>query len=1078
MKPGRFAQRSRWFYRREHLAFAACLVLVSAVMTGALLVGDAVRESLAKRVETRLGGIQSILMTEDRVFRSALASDLNAAGFEGVTVPVLAVQGVAVDPASRLEAPGTLILGVDDRFWQLSPGGQAPDGWDEAGGWTNEALAAALPDAGEAVIRMAKPGALSRDVAAAQTSAFRGSGRVRLEGVLSEAEFGGFGLTTDPAATPLLIMPLGELQEMLELEGRANLLLASAGEVEPALNQAWRLGDAGLEVVARASGGSELETQSVFLIETVVQAGRSAFPEAQLIYGYFVNEIAGPTGTAPYCVVAGLSPPLESPLPDPLPEDGVVINEWLAERIGAKPGDTLKWTYYVLGERRELNELQADLPVAAVVPMTGVADDRTLMPNFPGLAETESCYDWDPGLPVDLDLIQESDEAYWQAHQGTPKAFLRYETAEALFANPFGVATAMRFDAAPDEVERELRAGLSAAAVGLGFRDVRAPAEAAAKEGLDFGQLFASMSVFLVVAAACLGGLVVSLLLENRVKELGMMRAIGFTAREVRGLWLREFGLVAIGSALVGVPLGILFNWGMLNALNHLWSGATGGLRITAGYSGVSMLAAPVITLLVGALVVWLRVRARSRERVVALFGGGDLVRQGREASWLWPGLSLLVAVALLIGSGAVAVGLQASLFFGAGAALLAAGLLTLRTLWSRPVGGETKGQSLGRVAWRQARRRPGRSLALVTLLALATFLVVSVGVNRKVPPTDWAARDSGTGGFGWLAPLSVPLTIDPTDPAALEEFGFVPEEIATLNLVGLRERGGDDASCLNLARAQEPRVLGVPLEQFTGRWQFQSSPDDAGWASLECATLEGPIPCAVDASTLQWGLGKQLGDRITLTAADGTEIEIEIVAVLADSIFQGSLLIDERAFARAFPEAGGYRWLLGNLAANDVEQTRKVIGDLFRDYGPAFQTTRQRLAAFLEVQNTYLAIFEWLGGLGLLLGALGLGLITVRNLVERRSEWALLRALGFPLDQRRRLAMAEHALLAALGILGGAVAGFVPLLASRMVALPTGSPGLLALLILMVSVMAAVAIWLAVRLTLREETARLITAE
>ena len=55
-----------------------------------------------------------------------------------------------------------------------------------------------------------------------------------------------------------------------------------------------------------------------------------------------------------------------------------------------------------------------------------------------------------------------------------------------------------------------------------------------------------------------------------------------------------------------------------------------------------------------------------------------------------------------------------------------------------------------------------------------------------------------------------------------------------------------------------------------------------------------------------------------------------------------------------------------------------------------------ERLAAFHRVENTYLSTFQALGGLGLLLGTVGLSAIMFRNVLERRRELALLRAVGY----------------------------------------------------------------------------------
>jgi len=59
-------------------------------------------------------------------------------------------------------------------------------------------------------------------------------------------------------------------------------------------------------------------------------------------------------------------------------------------------------------------------------------------------------------------------------------------------------------------------------------------------------------------------------------------------------------------------------------------------------------------------------------------------------------------------------------------------------------------------------------------------------------------------------------------------------------------------------------------------------------------------------------------------------------------------------------------------------------------------------------VENTYIAIFHLLGGLGVLVGSAGLGLLTARNLHERRYEFAILHTLGVPGEVARRVVLTE----------------------------------------------------------------------
>jgi len=68
-------------------------------------------------------------------------------------------------------------------------------------------------------------------------------------------------------------------------------------------------------------------------------------------------------------------------LPPDLAGDQVVINQWLADDLGAKPGDRLTMSYYIVGPMRRLVERQAGFTVRTVVPLTGVAADGSLMPD-------------------------------------------------------------------------------------------------------------------------------------------------------------------------------------------------------------------------------------------------------------------------------------------------------------------------------------------------------------------------------------------------------------------------------------------------------------------------------------------------------------------------------------------------------------------------------------------------------------------------------------------------------------------------------------------------------------------------
>jgi len=116
-------------------------------------------------------------------------------------------------------------------------------------------------------------------------------------------------------------------------------------------------------------------------------------------------------------------------------------------------------------------------------------------------------------------------------------------------------------------------------------------------------------------------------------------------------------------------------------------------------------------------------------------------------------------------------------------------------------------------------------------------------------------------------------------------------------------------------------------------------------------------------------------------------------------------------------------------------------------------------LAGFHRVENTYLSTFQTLGGLGLLLGTLGLATVLLRNVLERRRELALLRAIGYRSPHFTIMVVAENAWLLFCGLLTGAVCALIaiaPALFARGGRLPTVSLAALLMLVLVTGLAAS----------------------
>jgi hypothetical protein len=496
---------------------------------------------------------------------------------------------------------------------------------------------------------------------------------------------------------------------------------------------------------------------------------------------------------------------------------------------------------------------------------------------------------------------------------------------------------------------------------------------------------------------------------------------------------------------------------------------------------------------LVACLVIWLTLRKQARQPATELLTGQVQVPRPKARSRGWwiafaAGLVAFATIARACISGETS---NAEAFFSAGSLLLIAGL-ALAAAWMTALAHRASSVQLTvrSLGVRGCVRRRNRSLATMALLASGCFVIVAIGAFRQDANRDALRRTSGTGGFALQGESTMPVVQDLNSRSGRDAFGLNAAELAGVNVVPMRVREGDEASCLNLNRAQQPRLLGVRPELLDGRftftqvakgldrrqgWRLLHSQEEDGESKIEDRTpgTNSPsssveIPAIGDANSIQWALGKKIGDTIDYTDDQGRTFKVRLVGAVANSILQGSLVIDEAAFVRHFPGESGHRMFLVDVPSNRVSQVSAALSRALQDVGLELTSTVQRLNAFNAVQNTYLGTFQVLGGLGLLLGSAGLGVVVLRNLLERRGELGLLVAVGFRRRLLQKLVLAEHGALLGLGLGVGIVAAAVavlPALLSSGAQLPYVS---LALTLGAVLLNGALWTWLAIRYALR----------
>ena len=871
------------------------------------------------------------------------------------------------------------------------------------------------------------------------------------------------------------------------------------------------------------------------LANAVLNAGKNLGVAAEPVLVYLANELWAADRTDPasrysmYSIVAGVNFDAAEPLgpirsvsgeaAGKLADDEIVLSAWLAEDLQVGVGDTVDARWHEVGSYGDLPERRWRFRVRGILPADdSLTLDRDLTPFVDGVTNAESFSDWDQPFPMEMDRITPRDDSWWDTHRATPKAFVSLAAAQEFWAGRFGRSTSIRV-ASPGiqlqsdqleilrgRLEQEIRNQLQPELLGLAIRPIRAEGLLASTGANNFTWLFIGFSFFLIVSALLLAALMFQLGVRLRVSQVGLMEAIGFTAARARRVLVLEGFFVSLPGSLAGAGLGILFARLMIYGLTTRWVGATGTRFLIPDIRPTALAAASVVTFLLSGAAIWDAVRRTTRRSPRELLAGFASEHLPAQQSRLMGLLSGCLAVAAVVAGIALPAAIVAALvpggeafggltwpvvcFFVAGFSWLSAGLLLLQRMLRRRAGEEVSGSTMSTLtglAVANAARNPHRSLLTTALIAFATFVIVAVAAGRRNPVSEVPEMRSGNGGFSLVAESSLPVLFDLNTSAGREKLelpetgsGSLPENT---RVYGFRVRPGEDASCLNLFQARLPTLLGAKPEFINrGGFRFADTPGDAPWHMLEEdggeSLLEDRnlpvVPVIGDMNTLQFSLKKRIGDLILFPDATTPTHALKVVGMLDGSIFQGVLVMSEKNLLKLAPEISGSRWfLVETRQGSDAEAAAAALETALRPYGIDVEQVSRRLADFLAVQNTYLSTFQLLGGLGLLVGTLGLAAVMMRNVVERRKEIALLRALGFRTLRILWLIAAENTALLFWGLSVGAISALVamfPHLRSTGADVPWHELGWTLLAVAGTGTLAVIVpVWNALRISVRE---------
>ncbi len=677
MRAATLVVRNLQHYRSVHVASMIGVAIATAVLTGALIVGDSVRASLQDNAFGRLGPFDQLVRSArylDEAITTRLTEHPVYPQQYEPPVPLVLSSASAVHAETRVPAPRINLFGVDDRFWRAATFRPLPKLGDRQIA-INRQLATKLATAvgDELVLTVARPAQISREWALGSRDDASTSVRVEVGAILPNSGLALFSTDLAQSYPPNAFLPLTTLQRLLGTRSQVNAwLIASrhapesdgtreSAPLEAALQSVLTLGDYGL-AMHRVDTADTVLTSDAFVIapgveQSAISTANKRGLNVRPVVIYLANTIATSAESAgvPYSTVAGI--------PE-VPDDEIWLNQWTADDLGIARGATVALTYYVRDEAGTLVTDTASFRFTRTVPVQNRFATRDDVPPYPGVTDARSLADWDAPFPIDLRRIRDQDDEYWESYHATPKAFIALDRAVPLWNEQpaLGRYSSLRFDEldadglpasgeqapstrpastprAPTRT-RALRGGTGglpasssespSAALAADLRDtltladagvqvvaIRAQFARASRGSTDFSGLFIGFSFFLIFSAGVLIVLFVGLGIERRSREIGLLQAVGWDRRRLARLLLAEQAWVVMLGATLGVLLAIGYARLMLLGLETAWTDAVRAafLRLRLNPQTIVVGWAASVLLGLGAVIVALRGSTRRTAR-------------------------------------------------------------------------------------------------------------------------------------------------------------------------------------------------------------------------------------------------------------------------------------------------------------------------------------------------------------------------------------------------------------------------------------------------------------------------------
>ena len=502
-----------------------------------------------------------------------------------------------------------------------------------------------------------------------------------------------------------------------------------------------------------------------------------------------------------------------------------------------------------------------------------------------------------------------------------------------------------------------------------------------------------------------------SMLVAQRLRELGLLRAIGASRGQITGSVLAEAVLTGLLGSLIGIVAGLGLALGIFRVMELFDLGIpAGSLTVTPS----SLLPPLVLGVVVTVVSAWVPARKAGRVAPVAAMRIGPTAEGDGGAMRTVVGVYALVAgVALAIIGTWNDVTKPGAITVGVGAFAVILGTFLVMPALARPIAGGigrvigAPFGAIGRLAATNAGRNTRRTAATAFALTLGLTLVAAFGTLGATTRAS-VDRVVEAGFRGEVTVRGVPAQGQPVP---------LPGDIGT-RIAGVEGVAEVVQLSVGFARfGTEPGMLfGVtgPIEDVLDLGMTQGS------------ATPGERSMVVSESTAR-DRGWQMGSTVDLTGADGTEIPVTVTGIYGDDLLVGPYYVGGDVYDELVAPAQRSTAvvMVKGEEGRGPEEIRDGIATELKDMPVAMvQTKDEGIATAGADVDQLLTIIYALLGLALVVAVLGIINTLALSVIERRTEIGMLRAVGMQRSQVRLSINLESTQIAVFGAVVGAVIG------------------------------------------------------